>query len=60
MPVFGFLDRTDDWRAMIDFNLLSAVRAIRAVLPIMLASDGGSIVNVGSTHAIVPSTVNVD
>lgn len=61
MPVFGFLDRTDDdWRAMIDFNLLSAVRATRAVLPIMVANGGGSIVNIGTTHAIVPSAVNVD
>lgn len=61
MPVFGFLDRTDDdWRAMIEFNLLSAVRACRAALPIMVANGGGSIVNVASTHAIVPSAVNVD
>jgi NAD(P)-dependent dehydrogenase (short-subunit alcohol dehydrogenase family) len=61
MPVFGFLDRDDDaWRAMLNFNLLSAVRASRAAIPVMLESGGGAIVNVTSTHARVPSAVNVD
>ena len=61
MPVFGFLDRDDDaWRAMLEFNLLSAVRACRAAIPVMLAGSGGAIVNVTSTHARVPSAVNVD
>jgi NAD(P)-dependent dehydrogenase (short-subunit alcohol dehydrogenase family) len=61
MPVFGFLDRSDDdWRSMIEFNLLSAVRLCRAAIPIMLRGGGGAIVNVTSTHAVVPSAVNVD
>lgn len=61
MPVFGFLDRSDDdWRNMIEFNLLSAVRLCRAAIPIMLRGGGGAIVNVTSTHAIVPSAINVD
>lgn len=61
MPVFGFLGRTDaDWLAMIEFNLLSAVRICRAAIPIMLAGGGGAIINVSSTHALVPSAVNVD
>ena len=61
MPVFGFLDRDDDaWRAMLEFNLLSAVRACRAAIPPMLAGGGGAIVNITSTHARVPSAVNVD
>jgi NAD(P)-dependent dehydrogenase (short-subunit alcohol dehydrogenase family) len=61
MPVFGFLDRDDaDWRAMLDFNLLSAVRACRAAIPAMLEGGGGAIVNVTSAHARVPSAVNVD
>jgi NAD(P)-dependent dehydrogenase (short-subunit alcohol dehydrogenase family) len=60
MPVFGFLGRTDaDWRAMLEFNLLSAVRMCRAAIPTML-NGGGAIVNVSSTHALVPSAVNVD
>lgn len=61
MPVFGFLGRTDaDWRAMLDFNLLAAVRMCRAALPLMLQVGAGAIVNVSSTHAVVPSAVNVD
>ena len=60
MPRFSFdqLD-DDDWWAMLDFNLLSTVRAVRAALPHLL-EHGGSIVNVSSTHAHVPSGVNVD
>ena len=61
MPVFGFLDRDDAaWRAMLEFNLLSAVRACRAAIPVMLDGGGGAIVNVTSTHARMPSGVNVD
>ena len=60
MPRFSF-DHLDDedWAAMIDFNLFSIVRAVRAALPHLL-ERGGSIVNVSSTHAHVPSGVNVD
>ncbi|MDZ5619491.1 SDR family NAD(P)-dependent oxidoreductase [Nocardioides bizhenqiangii] len=60
MPRFSF-DLLDDadWAAMLDFNLLSAVRAVRAALPHLL-ERGGSIVNVSSTHAHVPSAINVD
>jgi NAD(P)-dependent dehydrogenase (short-subunit alcohol dehydrogenase family) len=61
MPVFGFLDRDDaSWRAMLEFNLLSAVRACRAAIPVMFDGGGGAIVNVTSTHARVPSAINVD
>ncbi|GAB3739380.1 SDR family NAD(P)-dependent oxidoreductase [Microlunatus parietis] len=61
MPVFGFLGRTDrDWQSMIDFNLLSVVRLCRAAIPVMIDNGGGAIVNVSSTHAVVPSAVNVD
>jgi NAD(P)-dependent dehydrogenase (short-subunit alcohol dehydrogenase family) len=61
MPVFGFLGRDDGaWRAMLNFNLLSAVRACRAAIPVMIKGGGGAIVNVTSTHARVPSAVNVD
>lgn len=60
MPRFSFLEPTDDdWRAMFEFNLFSAVRAARAAVPAMLAR-GGAIVNVSSTHARQPSGVNVD
>jgi NAD(P)-dependent dehydrogenase (short-subunit alcohol dehydrogenase family) len=61
MPVFGFLNRDDAaWHAMLEFNLLSAVRACRAAIPVMIDGGGGAIVNVTSTHAHVPSAVNVD
>lgn len=61
MPRFSFDSLADaDWAAMIDFNLMSTVRTIRAAIPHLLARSGGSIVNVSSTHATVPSAVNVD
>ena len=44
MPVFGFLDRTDaDWYAMLEFNLLSAMRMCREAIPLMIDSGGGAI-----------------
>lgn len=61
MPRFSFEQLTDsDWQSMIDFNLLGVVRAVRAALPHLLARGGAAIVNVSSTHAHVPSGVNVD
>ncbi|WP_028653717.1 SDR family NAD(P)-dependent oxidoreductase [Nocardioides halotolerans] len=60
MPRFSFEHLDDgDWTAMLDFNVMSVVRAVRAALPHLL-EQGGSIVNVSSTHAHVPSGVNVD
>ena len=61
LPRFGFLGLADaDWREMFEFNLLSAVRACRAALPLLLEGDGGTIVNVSSVHGVQPSAVNVD
>ena len=61
LPRFGFLGLSDeDWRQMIEFNLLSAVRACRAALPLMLERGEGAIVNVSSVHGRQPSAVNVD
>jgi NAD(P)-dependent dehydrogenase (short-subunit alcohol dehydrogenase family) len=45
---------------MLDFNLLSAVRACREAIPVMAEQGGGAIVNVSSVHGIQPSAVNVD
>jgi NAD(P)-dependent dehydrogenase (short-subunit alcohol dehydrogenase family) len=60
MPRFSFESLSDaDWTAMLDFNILTTVRAVRAALPHLL-ERGGAIVNVSSTHAHVPSAVNVD
>jgi NAD(P)-dependent dehydrogenase (short-subunit alcohol dehydrogenase family) len=61
LPRFGFLGLTDeDWRRMLEFNLLSAVRACRAALPVLVEREGGAIVNVSSAMALQPSAVNVD
>jgi len=43
----------DDWQASFELNLMSAVRATRAALPLL--KSGGSIVNVSSTAAKRPS-----
>ena len=61
LPRFGFLGLDDEaWREMLEFNLLSAVRACRAVIPHMVERGGGAIVNVSSVHGRQPSAVNVD
>jgi NAD(P)-dependent dehydrogenase (short-subunit alcohol dehydrogenase family) len=41
----------DEWRTMLDANLLTAMHASRAVLPIMVAQRGGRIINVSSRAA---------
>jgi NAD(P)-dependent dehydrogenase (short-subunit alcohol dehydrogenase family) len=46
----------DEWDAMWQLNVMSYVRAIRAVLPSMRGRGRGSIVNVSSTSAKRPST----
>ena len=46
----------DDWQASFELNLMSAVRATRAALPVMEEQGGGVIVNVSSTAAKRPST----
>jgi 3-oxoacyl-[acyl-carrier protein] reductase len=43
----------DDWQASFELNLMAAVRATRAALPLL--QSGGSIVNVSSTAAKRPS-----
>ena len=61
LPRFGFLGLADDdWRAMLEFNLLSAVRMCREAIPSMLERGDGAIVNVSSVMARQPSAANVD
>ena len=60
LPHTGFLSRTDDdWQGILDFNLLAAVRACRAALPLLL-ERGGTIVNVASVVARQPAPMNAD
>jgi NAD(P)-dependent dehydrogenase (short-subunit alcohol dehydrogenase family) len=57
----GFLAITDDmWHATWNLNLMAAVRATRAALPVMLAGGGGSIVNVASLNARLPDPTVMD
>jgi NAD(P)-dependent dehydrogenase (short-subunit alcohol dehydrogenase family) len=61
LPRFSFLAPTDaDWREMFEFNLFSAVRAIRAAIPPMLERGGGAIVNISSGNARQPPPMNFD
>lgn len=61
LPRGSFLDATEEeWRAMFEFNLFSAVRAIRAAIPRMIERGGGSIINISSGNARQPSPINVD
>jgi NAD(P)-dependent dehydrogenase (short-subunit alcohol dehydrogenase family) len=60
-PRHSFLDATDDdWRATVEFNLFSAIRAVRAAIPLMLKRGGGSIINVSTMMARQPSPTNLD
>jgi NAD(P)-dependent dehydrogenase (short-subunit alcohol dehydrogenase family) len=57
----GFLEVTDEqWLASMDLDLMSAVRATRAALPVMLAAGRGAIVNVASVNALLPDPLVVD
>lgn len=50
----GFLDITDeDWRDMVEINLMSVVRVTRAALPLM--RQGGAIVNISTVNAMLPA-----
>ena len=60
LPHEGFLTRDDaQWTAILEFNLLSAVRACRVALPLLLERKA-TIVNVVSAVARQPAGINVD
>src|SRR5579859_2599760 len=51
----GFATITDqDWLATLNLDLMAAVRATRAALPVMLAAGQGAIVNICSVNASLP------
>jgi NAD(P)-dependent dehydrogenase (short-subunit alcohol dehydrogenase family) len=61
MPRTGFFDSSDgQWQAIFEFNLFSAVRAIRAAIPKMIERGGGSIINISTVMARQPAPVNVE
>ncbi|UPK73593.1 SDR family oxidoreductase [Nocardioidaceae bacterium SCSIO 66511] len=61
LPRFSFEQTSDDdWHAMFEFNLLSAVRSTRAAIPLMLERGGGSIVNISTANTRRPGPMNFD
>jgi NAD(P)-dependent dehydrogenase (short-subunit alcohol dehydrogenase family) len=57
----GFLDVTDeDWRATLDVNFLSMVRACRAVIPSMIEHGSGVIVSLASDAGRQPDPFFTD
>jgi NAD(P)-dependent dehydrogenase (short-subunit alcohol dehydrogenase family) len=61
LPRVGFMTPGDaDWQAMFEFNLFSAVRMIRAAVPVMIERGGGSIINISTGSARQPGAMNVD
>ncbi|MFI5896567.1 SDR family NAD(P)-dependent oxidoreductase [Actinoplanes sp. NPDC051513] len=57
----GFLDVTDNmWADTWNLNVMAAVRATRAALPVMLAGGGGAIVNTGSVNSRLADPLVID
>jgi NAD(P)-dependent dehydrogenase (short-subunit alcohol dehydrogenase family) len=57
----GFLQITDAmWQETLNLDLMAGVRAIRSVVPVMLAAGGGSIVNICSLNARLPDPLVID
>ena len=49
-PVADFTD--EDWHSVIDINLTGVFASMRAQIPAMLASGGGSIINISSAYGL--------
>ncbi len=57
----GFLAITDEmWHRTLELDLMSAVRTLRAAIPVLLAGGGGAIVNIGSLNARLPDPAVLD
>ena len=48
------------WQTTWNLNVMAAVRACRAAIPVMLAGGGGTIVNVASLNARLPDPTVID
>ena len=60
-PGEGFLSLSDeDWDTSWRVNFLSAVRACRAAIPLMLEAGGGSIINITSLNSRQPHPMVVE
>ena len=61
LPRDGFLSLSDeDWDSSWRVNFLSAVRACRVAIPVMLDSGGGSILNITSLNSRQPHPMVVE
>jgi len=57
----GFLSITDeDWAVSLNLNLMTAVRATRSALPVMMAARRGAIVNVCSVNSVLSDPAVMD
>jgi NAD(P)-dependent dehydrogenase (short-subunit alcohol dehydrogenase family) len=57
----GIQSVTDDqWQATLELNLLAAIRACRAAVPVMIAGGGGTIVMISSVNATLADPNVVD
>ncbi|GGM97097.1 SDR family NAD(P)-dependent oxidoreductase [Streptomyces fuscichromogenes] len=57
----GFQSVTDlDWLSMLETGFLSAVRATREALPLLLEAGSGAVVTVSSVHAALPDPMLID
>lgn len=60
-PGAGFLSLSDeDWNVAWGINFLSAVRACRSAIPLMVDAGGGSIINITSLNSRQPHPMVVD
>ncbi len=61
IPRDGFLSVEDDgWEKTFQVNLMSAVRASRAALPLMIEAGGGAITTIASESGLQPAPVFSD
>jgi NAD(P)-dependent dehydrogenase (short-subunit alcohol dehydrogenase family) len=61
IPRDGFLSVDDDgWEKLFQVNLMSAVRASRAAIPVMIEAGGGAVITTASESGLQPAPVFSD